>query len=321
MAYVASLAWHVQPVATSLGRDIMSTQHDPQTTVPPGPWAADRFPGRQVRALMAAVRRFNRKGGWVMSSHVAMSMLLALFPFILFVVALAGALTSDVDVDDLIELVFGSWPDEIAAPITTEVRNVLLSRPEGLLTLGAALTVVFASNGVDAVRKAMTRAYRGDDPRPFWKQRLLCLVFVLVGAVVVVAAALFGVFAPLYFRFISDTAPALYGMMFANATLRTVFTMTLLVLAVTACHVWLPGYKRPAAQIWPGVILTVVCWFFATEGFAIYVSRFASYSATYAGLAGAMSALMFLYLMSAILILGAELNGALGEVKEGHAPE
>jgi len=268
---------------------------------------------RLPRALAEATRRFNRKGGWVMSSHVAMSMLLALFPFILFVVALAGALTSNVQLDDLIELVFGSWPEKIEEPITAEVRAVLGERNGRLLTVGGALTLIFASNGVDAIREAMTKAYRGTDPRPFWRRRLLCLIFVLVGAVVVLAAAVFGLAAPLYFRFVSDTAPQLYGILFSNDFLRTVFTMSLLLLGVTACHLWLPGYRRPAAQIWPGIALTVGCWLAAADAFSIYLSRFATYTATYAGLAGAMSALIFLYLMSAILILGAELNGALGQ--------
>lgn len=64
-------------------------------------------------------------------------------------------------------------------------------------------------------------------------------------------------------------------------------------------------------QVLPGVVLTLLLWGAAGWGFSIYIARFATYSATYAGLAGAMSALIFLYLMSAILILGAEFNGAL----------
>ena len=88
--------------------------------------------GLMARALMDAAGRFNDKGGWVMSSHVAMSMMMALFPFVLFVVALAATLSQDIDVDNLIELVFGSWPDEIAQPITSEVRSVLASANSGL---------------------------------------------------------------------------------------------------------------------------------------------------------------------------------------------
>ena len=93
---------------------------------------ADALP---LRALFVAVQRFNAKGDWVMSSHVAMSMMLALFPFVLFVVALAGFvsrefalagfLSDQAAIDDVVELVFGAWPDAIEAPIVTEVTAVI----------------------------------------------------------------------------------------------------------------------------------------------------------------------------------------------------
>lgn len=269
---------------------------------------------RVLRALISANRRFNEKRSWVMCSHVAMSMLLALFPFLLFVVALAGALTEGVHAEEFIQLVIGGWPDEIADPIAGEVRAVMSSQTGGLLTLGAVLALYFASNGVDALRAAMTRTYRGFDPRPWWRQRLLCLAFVLGGSVVLVVVVLVSVAAPLYFQFVIDKAPRLSLSMFGNDIMARALTGLFLVLAVTACHVWLPGIHRRVAHIWPGILLTVVLWAAAGYGFSYYLERFASYSATYAGLAGAMSALIYLNLMSAILIYGAELNGALGDV-------
>jgi len=83
------------------------------------------------------------------------------------------------------------------------------------------------------------------------------------------------------------------------------------VLAVTASHLWLPGHRHSLRQIWPGVILTLALWWGAAQAFAYYIARFSTYGATYAGLAGAMAALIFMYLMAAILIFGAEYNGAL----------
>lgn len=272
-------------------------------------------PKKYVRALIAALLRFNNKNGWVMSSHVAMSMMLALFPFVLFSVALTGSLTPEVQMDQLIELVFGSWPDEIAAPIEAELRRVLAASGSQLITLGGLLGVYFASNGVDAVRVAMTQAYRDDDPRPFWKTRLLCILFVLLGGAALLMIGVIELVLPAYTKFMNwampEQLPEQVSEVVSLDWLASAFVIAVPVLGVLACHLWLPGHRHSIRQVLPGVILTVVLWGIAGWGFAIYVGGFATYSATYAGLAGAMAALIFLYLNSAILILGAEFNGAL----------
>lgn len=266
-----------------------------------------------IRVPIAAFQRFNEKGGWVMSSHVAMSLMMALFPFILFLVALAGQIAQNVDVEQLIELTMGGWPEQVADPLSRELRAVTAKDTGSLISVGAVLALYFASNGVDAIRAAMTTAYREDDHRPFWKQRLVSLIFVLAGAALVVVVATLGVALPIYLSFIDRALPGVYTLLFDSRLMRLVIGGLFAVSVVMACHHWLPGRIGRKVQIWPGVVLTVVAWALVARGFSFYVANFASYSATYAGLAGAMVALIFLYLMAAILIYGAAFNSALCE--------
>ncbi|MBE1281901.1 MAG: YihY family inner membrane protein [Rhodobacteraceae bacterium] len=275
-----------------------------------------RHPAKRYgQALARAFKRFNGKNGWVMSSHVAMSLMLALFPFVLFTVALSGALaemvSTDVELQDMVDLVFGSWPDQVAEPIVAELNSVLAASNSRLMTLGGILTLYFASNGVDAVRVAMTQAYRDADPRPFWKARLLCLLFVLAGGAGLLAIAILELALPLYASFLQLAFPEQVQEVFSGDRLSRIFIALTPIGAVLACHIWLPGHRHSLRQILPGVLLTVLMMTLAGWGFAYYIGKFASYSATYAGLAGAMAALIFLYLNAAILILGAEFNGTL----------
>ncbi len=270
-----------------------------------------------MHAMFTAFRRFNAKNGWVMSSHVAMSLMLALFPFVLFTVALAGTLTREVQLEEMIELVFGGWPEEVADPIVAELYAVLGASGSRLMTLGGLLAVYFASNGVNAVRIAMTQAYRDEDPRPFWKSRLLCLLFVIVGGFAIMAITVLELLLPLYANLVSQAVPEQVSDVVAGDWIGNALVLAVPFLAVLACHVWLPGSRHRVADVLPGVVLTVLLWGVAGWGFAIYVGQFASYSATYAGLAGAMAALIFLYLNAGILILGAEFNGALIERRTG----
>ncbi|NDW43349.1 YihY/virulence factor BrkB family protein [Ruegeria sp. PrR005] len=268
-----------------------------------------------LRAFVLALARFQTKSGFVMSSHVAMSMMMALFPFILFTVALAGSLSQDYVTDDLIELIFGTWPDQVAAPIVTELKAVLDGANSKVMTVGGVLAVYFASNGVDAVREAMSRAYHDTDTRPFWKTRLLCIGLVVGGGAIVMAVAAMEVVMPIYTNLVTQALPGEAPDWLSVERLSWIFIVAMPAGGVLICHAILPAKRHSLVQILPGVLLTLLLWAVCGWGFSIYISEFSAYSATYAGLAGAMAALIFLYLNAAILILGAEFNGALIDLR------
>jgi membrane protein len=260
------------------------------------------------RAFWRALLRFNTPVNWSFSSHVALSMMFALFPFMIFVLAVAGMVSSDIQSKDIVYLIFGSWPTEIAQPIEKEVQAVLDQSGKSTITYGAILTVFFASNGVNAIRLALTAQYRAEDSRPFWMTRGLCILFVLLGAVLVAVAALLFIELPFYVDLVSANLLGLASQFVGSGWLRWSLMVALLYFGVYACHAWLPGVRRSNRTIFPGVVLTLILWTFAAQFFAYYLSTTTTYSITYAGLAGVMSALVFLYLMSAILVFGAGFN-------------
>ncbi|MBO9445006.1 YihY/virulence factor BrkB family protein [Ruegeria sp. R14_0] len=271
---------------------------------------------RPIRALWLAIVRFSNKNGFVMSSHVAMSLMLALFPFVLFTVALAGSLSQGYVTDELIELVFGAWPKDVAGPIVAELRAVLQESGSGVITLGGLLAIFFASNGVMAVRAAMNQAYHDRDVWPFWKTRLLCLGLVIVGGVAILGIAAVEVVLPVYTQLVSEKTDVDLSDWLSVERLRWTFTVAVPAGTVLLAHLILPTRRHKIMQILPGVILTLALWAAGGWGFSIYIAQFATYSATYAGLAGVMAALIFLYLCAAILIFGAEYNGALMDLED-----
>ncbi|MDV7143855.1 YihY/virulence factor BrkB family protein [Tropicimonas sp. TH_r6] len=270
------------------------------------------LPGSIVfKSLIGAWHRFDTDHGWSKASHVAMSMMMALFPFCIFALSLAGQFSTNLDVNSLIDFVYGSWPEEIAEPITREVRAVLAQSGAGPTTFGALLAVYFASNGVDAIRGVVTDAYRDQDPRPVWRQRLLCLGFVLAGAAMIAVVGAVTIGLPLYFDSLEGASAHWIAEMLLSEPAHLLTTMLLLLFALYACHAWLPGVGHSAKQVLPGVILTMVLWIAAGEAFSYYLQNYSSYSVTYAGLAGVMAALVFLYVMAAIFVFCAEFNGQL----------
>ncbi|MEP2532452.1 YihY/virulence factor BrkB family protein [Shimia sp.] len=262
-------------------------------------------------ALWRTLIRFDSNYGWTKSSHIAMSMMLALFPFTVFALSLTRAFSTEFSSLDIVEFIYGTWPDSIAKPIIKEVQAVLQDSSVKAMTIGGLLAVFFASNGVDAVRQALTDAYHDHDPRPLWKSRALCLIFVLCGSAILTLASVLTFAVPFY---VDAVYPNEDGVR-SYETLRLGISFVLLIFSVFACHLWLPGHHHTLKQVFPGVILTVALWLGAGQLFALYVSNYSSYSITYAGLAGVMAALVFMYLMAVIFVLGAEFNGRLIEVK------
>jgi len=262
-------------------------------------------------ALLAAIKRFDHHHGWTMSSHVALSMMLALFPFAIFSLSVASSLVGQVDTAELTGLIYGTWPEMIAEPIERELLAVLEQSGVRSLTIGGLLALFFASNGVDAIRSALVMAYHDEDPLNFWQSRLRCLVFVVGGAALLTGVLYFAVGLPFKLALFKMNHPQIGTQFLTIDRVNLAIGVALLAGALVACHLWLTGVRHRLRSVLPGVALTMVLWGLAARLFGYYIAEFATYSVTYAGLAGVMAALIFLYLMAALFILGAELNGRL----------
>lgn len=272
-----------------------------------------RVIGRFLGPFWRAALTFNAADGWAIASHVALSALMALFPFLIFLTAIAAFFDLSALSATVVALIFESVPARIAAPIADEVKNVLLVPRRDVLTFGVALALWFASSGVEAMRVGLNRAYGTVENRNFLVLRLESIGFVLVGTVTFLSVAFLVVLAPVVWAAIVHLMPAVENFAWTLTFLR--FGLTLLIAGggLLAAHLWLPAGRRGIAQILPGIGLTLAAWIAGGYGFSLYLANFANYASTYAGLAGVMTAIVFLYMMALILLYGAMLNAALLE--------
>ena len=127
------------------------------------------------------------------------------------------------------------------------------------------------------------------------------------------------VFAPLLARFAVTHFEWIKPYMGTITLWRFVIASTVIVLGLIAVHIWLPAGKRRFVDIVPGIIFTLVAWLTGSTMFAAYLDRFSSYVSTYAGLASIMIAVVFLYIVSLIFILGGELNASISRYFEARA--
>lgn len=267
---------------------------------------------RFVRILYDAYWRFVADDGWAIASHIALSMLMSLFPFLIFITALAGSLGRGNLADEATDLLLETWPRQVAEPMAQQIRAVIDNSHRGVLTFGVVFALYFSSNGVEALRVALNRSYGLIEQRPWWLTRLESVLYVLVSAITLLAISFLVVLGPILWEMIVRNFPVLapYGQIVTATRLITATLIT--VAALTVLHLYLPCGKRHFHQVWRGILVTLVLALGAGVAFGFYLKQAASnYVATYAGLASVMIALVFLYTIAAVFIYGGSVNALL----------
>ena len=194
--------------------------------------------------------------GWAIASHIALSALMALFPFLIVLTALAGFFGSAELADQAAELMLDTWPDKVADAIAVEIHNVLTVAQGGVLTIGLMLAIYFASNGVESLRVGLNRAYSVVEMRRWYWLRLESIGYTLLAAVVLLSLAFLIVLAPLmiatarrYFPIaMEDNEPFITFARLGLAVLS-------LIVALFIVHKWLPAGNRRVRDIIPGILL------------------------------------------------------------------
>lgn len=234
--------------------------------------------------------------------------LLALFPAVTALMAIAGLVTEPAVIVEQLDAMAAALPAEAADIVLNQAREVAGSDQGGLglaAVAGILIALYSASKGVQALMEGLNVVYSEEEERGFVKLTamrlgltLLMVVGVLLAAVAVVAI------------------PAMLAVLnlgsFTEFLARILRWPVLLVLAgagFALIYRWGPSRVPPHWRwLTPGVILTCVLWVAGTLGFAWYVQSFGSYNETFGALAGVVILLMWMWLSAFIVLLGAKLD-------------
>ncbi|WOS62083.1 YihY/virulence factor BrkB family protein [Sinorhizobium fredii] len=263
------------------------------------------------KVVFDALWHFSEDDGWAMASHVALSSLMAVFPFLIFGTALGSFLGADQFAVTAVHLIFDAWPESIAKPVADEIVEVLTIQRGGVLTISVVAAAYFASNGVEALRIALNRAYRVAESRPWYITRLASLGFVLAGTLILAVVSILLVAVPLAVRNADEWLPWLDIVLATVDNWGLALALVMLTGGLLVSHLWLPDGHRKIVDVLPGILLTLLLWSIGAYAFASYLATFSNYVATYAGLASIVVVLVFLYMVGAIFIIGAEINAAI----------
>src|SRR5947209_4846114 len=231
---------------------------------------------RAFTVAIDAFYSFLEDDGWAIASYIALSTLMALFPFLILVTALAAYLGSRNLADEVANLLLDTWPSEVAVPIAAEAHRVLTTARGDVLTVSAVFSVYFASSGVESLRIGLNRAYDTVETRSWILLRLESIAYVLVGALALLALAFLVVLAPLLFATALKYAPWLAPLESTFTFVRFAVATSVITLALVLVHEWLPAGHRRFREIAPGIVATLVMWLAGGILFGRYLAEFAS---------------------------------------------
>ena len=270
---------------------------------------------RQFKRISQAFYALFADSGFAMAGAVAYSFVLSFFPFCIFLGALAGYFGGEPLAREAIARLFELVPEPVAQAIAPEVMAVMGRSRFGLLTVGAFIALFFATSAIESLRAALNVAYRVKERRAYLWCLLESMLFVVVSAVgmlvltwgVVVGPQVAARFKPDWLLWLADTG-------WVALIARYAIVIAAIGLQLVAYHLWLAAGRRRLADVWPGVVLSILLWVIAAQLFASWLT-INDYSRFYAGLTRIMSALVFFQVSAIIVIVGAELNRGIVEVK------
>jgi membrane protein len=272
---------------------------------------------RRTTTFVEAVYRLYEHSGFSMAGAVAFSFVVSIFPFCIFLGALGSILIGDPKIAaQAAEQLFQILPKRVAEGIAPEVMNIMGKARIDLLGLSGLITLFFATSAIETLRAALNGAYRVKETRPYVFCLLLSMAFVLVSAAsmlvltwaVVVGPGVAAQFEPSFVKRLLDSS---------WLTVGTRYVMAGIVIAAQlfAFHLWLAAGRRTLADVWPGVVLSMVLWLASAGLYSRYLD-FNDYTRFYAGLSQLMVAMIYFQVTAIVIILGAELNRGLLELKK-----
>jgi len=274
---------------------------------------------RQIRYVLGALYSVYAESGFAMAGAVAYSFVLSLFPFCIFLGAIAGLFGGEALAKQGIERLFEIAPEPVVRALAPEVMAVMGRSRFDLLTFGALVALFFATSAIESLRAALNNAYRKKETRSYFVCLAESALFVVLSAVgmlvltwgVVVGPEMAARIKPQWLLWLADEG-------WTSLIIRFGIVGAAIGLQLLAYHLWLAAGERRFRDVWPGVLLSLVLWVLAARLFGSWLN-ITDYSRFYAGLTQIMSALVFFQVSAIIIILGAELNRGLLEMKERRA--
>jgi membrane protein len=268
-----------------------------------------------------SVRKFFEHRMSTYAAALAYRGLFGLFPFVLILVVLAGALGLPDFIEEAHSQPSGQVPQQLEPvveqsreqiqPLERMVEQAKKQAGGELLFFGIAVALWSTSALARTLTESFNTAYEVAETRPGWKRYALSLAFGPVLALMVIVSVGLMLIGPRLVERIAELVGLDDAFVFLWEWLRFPVAFFLLAVVLSLVYRYGPDAKQRFRSVGLGAALAVVLWAITSVGFSIYLANFANYGVTYGSLGAAVGLLLYLYLSASVVLLGAEVNAAI----------
>jgi membrane protein len=269
--------------------------------------ALDPFRKGLIPFTRILIRRFVRNDMPAYSAALAFRILFAMFPFLMFLIAIIGFLDIPEFFEWLREQMQLALPAQVLEMVDPVVDNLQEQRG-GVLLTGIGVALWTGSKAVRDMVKAMNRLYDVPEQRPAWQMGILSVGFTIGAAVLSIAAAGFMLLGPQAMSWLASQIGLQDLFVTLWTWLRWPLIVLMLFLLVALIYYFAPAVEQQFRFLTPGALVAVGGWLTASLGFSTYVQNFGNYDAIYGSIGAIIILMLYLYVSSMLLLFGAQLN-------------
>ncbi|MBA3231440.1 MAG: YihY/virulence factor BrkB family protein [Acidobacteria bacterium] len=253
------------------------------------------------------VKEFNADNGVGLAAQLSFYLILALVPAIVFLVALTSFLP-EASIQQLIATAAPFLPGDMVGLLEGLLENVRENQSGGLLTFGFLMAIWSSSAAIVGVIYAMNRVYDIEEGRPWWRTRLTAIALTVGLAVFILLAFGLVMLGPAIADWLAEQFG--FGLVFVWTwkIVQWPLVFALVAFALALLNYFAPDAEQDWAWITPGALLATALWLLASLAFRFYLTNFADYNETYGSLGGAIILMLWFYISSMAILLGAEMN-------------
>lgn len=242
------------------------------------------------------------------AGYMSFMILLSIFPFLVFFLALTSFFGASEIGENFIQLIIDNMPEQTTISIKNRINELATSPPQSLMNLAIIGSIWTASSFVECLRTILNRVYELKSPPRYIIRRVLSIIQFFIISILITFAMFLLIIIPIGLNKIPEITNVIKEYQVIINFLRYLLIALALFLCASSLYYIIPNIKLKFLEVVPGAILSVILWVISGYLLSTYIVYYNQLSIIYGSLGSIIVTLIFFYIINMIFIYGAEFN-------------